>query len=92
MRSLGNTLIFLGAVGIGGGLYMASEGKKKLESDDFDAWDKGQKQYDWGVIIASLGGTMFVGGMVLSGIGGSKVRQYREKLNIGIMYNINAKG
>jgi len=92
MRSLGNTMIFLGVVGIGGGLYMASEGKKKLESDDFDSWDKGQKQYDWGVIIASLGGTMFFGGMVLSGIGSSKVRQYREKLKLGIIYDGNTKG
>lgn len=92
MRSLGNTMIFLGLVGIGGGLYMATEGKKKLESDNFDSWDKGQQQYNWGVIIASLGGTMFFGGMVLSGIGGSKVRQYREKLKLGLLYDGNTKG
>jgi len=79
MKNLGGAFIPGGVVVAGAGLYMMFEGNS-------------QQTVDLGEVVVTLGTGLFVSGIIFSIVGKRKMKQYKEKLDLGIAYNQRMKG
>jgi len=92
MSSTGVGLIVVGLAGTIAGVALAATGMTNFKSDDLDKITKGVQQEAWGYTIGAAGLTMFITGIVLNSVGSRKEREYQQKLDLGIIYNKEAKG
>src|SRR4030042_1036420 len=79
MQKASGGLIAGGAVATIGGLFLMFKGDT-------------QHTVDLGEIVVTLGGGLIVTGIIFAIVGKRKVKQYKEKLDLGIIYNDEMKG
>jgi hypothetical protein len=92
MRKTGNFLCFTGLVGLAGGIYLYKQGNQNMNSQDIDKIATSTSQLTAGYCLIGVGGTMFITGIILSNTGSRKMKEYQERLNLGLIIDKNQAG
>jgi hypothetical protein len=92
MSSTGVAFMIVGLIGTVAGISITATGMDNLKSDDYDKMAKGVQQETWGYTVAGAGLTLFITGAILNGVGSRKEKEYQQRLDLGIIYNKEAKG
>ena len=82
----------LGLYGLGTGSFLTIKGIEHMKSTDTNLIIKGHQQITEGLVFIGVGCTMTIPGIILTSIGIGKGIEYKQKLNIGILYKSNIKG
>jgi hypothetical protein len=102
VRSTGTTLAIFGVIGLCGGVVMAVDAYQNIDRDNsnnYNYYNNNSKTnssdyiaLEGGIILAAVGGAMFITGVVLSSVGGRNVRKYQRNLDVGFRYDNKMKG
>jgi len=92
MKRTGTTLTVLGVVGVAGGIGLTVSGANKMTNIENESIMGGVVQYEGGIALITVGGMMFIAGIVLNIVGKNNLKKYQNKLDIGIRYDNKLKG
>jgi hypothetical protein len=92
MKQTGKGLAMFGFLAGVTGAVLFNSGKNKLESGNINDLSSGTSQYSIGTTLGICGVTAMAAGIILSNNGSRKMKEYQQRLDLGIIYNKQVKG
>lgn len=90
MTHVGTSVAILGFIATACGGYTYTQGINNMRYEP--TMEQGTIQYGVGIGTMIIGGSIFLTGAIIGNIGSNNMKKYQKKLDIGILYDKNAKG
>jgi hypothetical protein len=84
MKSTGGMMAVIGILAGGGGAYLYTQGLKASTSTDIAELESSTQEIVWGSVLIGTGATFLITGLILNSIGDTKMKQYQERLRLGV--------